>query len=135
MRAPCAVGSTHMFSWGIIASEKRISLPVPRSCTYTCPVFPPWITTSTILPSLSLACVRIGGLTASRSHTSCAMYWKCHLYLPVARSIATIESVYRLSPGRSVPYRSGEGLPATKNTVLVLRSTAGVIHTPPPSVW
>src|SRR2546427_8746699 len=24
----------------------------------------------------SLACVKIGGLTASRSHTSCATYWK-----------------------------------------------------------
>jgi len=33
MRAPVAVGSTHMFSCGIIASEKRISLPVARSCT------------------------------------------------------------------------------------------------------
>ena len=30
MRAPSFVGSTHMFSCGIIASEKRISLPVLR---------------------------------------------------------------------------------------------------------
>src|SRR5678815_5212950 len=98
------------------------------------PVLPPCIATSTILPDASLACVRITGLTASRSHTSCAMYCECHLYVPLSRSIATIELVYRLSPGRMAPYRSGDGLPATKNTVRDLRSTAGVIHTPPPSV-
>src|ERR1700704_810682 len=66
------------------------------------PVLPPWMTTSTILPSLSFACVRIGGLTASRSHTSCAMYWKCHLYVPLSRSTATIEAGYRLSVGRGI---------------------------------
>ena len=48
-------------------------------------------TTSTILPLSSFACVRIGGLTASRSHTSCAMYCECHLYVPLSRSTATIE--------------------------------------------
>ena len=63
------------------------------------------------------------------------MYWKCHLYVPLSRSIATIELVYRLSPGRIAPYRSGDGLPTTKNTVRVFWSIAGVIHTPPPSVW
>src|SRR3954467_10331234 len=75
------------------------------------------------------------GLTASRSHTSCGTYCECHLYAPVFRSTATMESVYRLSPGRIAPYRSGEGLPTTKNAVLVLVSIAGVIHTPPPKVW
>src|SRR5678815_5772607 len=40
-----------------------------------------------------------------------------------------------LSPGRSAPYRSGEGLPTTNQIVLFFRSTAGFIHTPPPSVW
>ena len=45
-----------------------------------------------------------------------------------------MESVYRLSPGRSAPYRSGEGLPTTKKMVRVFKSTAGVIQTPPPSV-
>ena len=33
IRAPSLVGRTHMFSCGTIASEKRISLPVLRSCT------------------------------------------------------------------------------------------------------
>jgi len=33
MRAPAAVGSTHMFSCGIIASEKRMRLQFERSWT------------------------------------------------------------------------------------------------------
>src|SRR5258708_33071716 len=92
MRAPCGVGSVHMFSCGIMASEKRISLPVARSWTYTWPVLPAWITTSTTLPEASFACVRMGGLTASRSHTSGATYCECHLYLPSSRTTATLES-------------------------------------------
>ena len=35
IRAPSGVGSVHMFSCGIIASEKRISSQLERSCTYT----------------------------------------------------------------------------------------------------
>ena len=40
-----------------------------------------------------------------------------------------------VSPGRIAPNRSGDGLPTTKKMVRVFRSTAGFIHTPPPSVW
>mgnify|MGYP003705485895 CR=1 FL=1 len=45
------------------------------------------------LPSLPAAFTMAGGLTASRSHTSCAMYWKWQTYLPVSRSTETSESV------------------------------------------
>src|SRR6059058_4747195 len=73
-----------------------------------------------------------GGLTASRSHTSCGTSWKPHLNLPVVASIAAIDSVQRLSPGRIEPSRSGDGLPIATNSVLLASSYAGVIHIEPP---
>src|SRR2546430_17362308 len=79
---------------------------------------------------LSFASTRMGGLAASRSQTSWATYWKCHLYFPESRSTATMESVYRLSPGRSDPYRSGDGLQTKKKLVRVFKSTAGDIPMP-----
>src|SRR5215475_6995768 len=79
MRAPSAVGSTHIFSCGIIASENRIRLQFERSWTYTWPVLPPWMTPGIVLPALSFTSTRIGELTASRSQTSWATYWKWHL--------------------------------------------------------
>src|SRR2546430_15944615 len=74
---------------------------------------------------LSFASTRMGGLAASRSQTSWATYWKCHLYFPESRSTATMESVYRLSPGRSAPYRFGDGLTTTMKLVRVFKFTAG----------
>src|SRR5207302_5177022 len=73
-----------------------------------------------------------GGLTASRSHTSCGTSWKPHLNLPVVASIAAIDSVQRLSPGRIEPSRSGDGLPVATNSVLPASSYAGGIHIEPP---
>src|SRR5258708_32287055 len=101
---------------------------------YTWPGLAALVGSLRVLPALSLASGRMTGLTGSRSHTWCAMYCECHLYSRVFRLTAIIELVYRLSPGRIAPYRSGDGLPATKKTMRVSRSTAGVIHTPPPRV-
>src|SRR5262249_59032808 len=79
MRAPSAVGSTHMFSCGIIASENRIRLQFERSWTYTWPVLPPWMTPGIVLPALSFTSTRIGGLTASRAPTARGTHWKGHV--------------------------------------------------------
>src|SRR5437879_12243518 len=46
--------------------------------------------------------------------------------------MATMPSVQRLSPGRTEPSRSGDGLPTATYSVFVASSYAGVIHTPPP---
>src|SRR5205809_6259966 len=73
-----------------------------------------------------------GGLTASRSHTSCGTSWKPHLNFPLAASIAAIDSVKRWTPGRIEPSRSGDGLPIATNSVLLASSYAGVIHMEPP---
>src|SRR6185437_16052563 len=54
------------------------------------------------------------------------------LVFPVAASIATMASVKRLSPGRAVPSKSGDGLPTVTKMVLDALSYAGVVHTPPP---
>src|ERR687897_943284 len=43
-----------------------------------------------------------------------------------------MELVYRLSPGRTLPSRSGEGLPVVKTTSPRSRSIAGACQTPPP---
>src|SRR5207245_2388956 len=61
--------------------------------------------------------------------------WSPHLNFPLVASIATIDSVHRLSPGRMEPSRSGEGLPIATNSVLLASSYAGVIHTEPPPVF
>src|SRR5438876_646304 len=76
--------------------------------------------------------VDIAVLTASRSHTSCGTSWKPHLNLPLVASMAAIDSVQRLSPGRIEPSRSGDGLPIATNSVLLASSYAGVIHIEPP---
>ena len=47
-------------------------------------------------------------------------------------SIATSESDQRLSPGRTLPSRSGDGLPVVANTQPRSASTAGVIQGPAP---
>ena len=47
-------------------------------------------------------------------------------------SIATMPSTQRLSPGRTEPSRSGDGLPIATYSIFVASSYAGVIHTPPP---
>src|SRR5437879_13354029 len=73
-----------------------------------------------------------GGLTASRSHTSCGTSWKPHLNLPLVASMAAIDSVQRLSPGRIEPSRSGDGFPIATNNVWLESSYAGVIHIEPP---
>src|SRR5207302_1868296 len=52
-----------------------------------------------------------GGCTASQSQTSCGVYWKYHLSLPVLASRAMSQAVYRLSPRRSSPLKSGPALP------------------------
>src|SRR5919108_2634934 len=75
IRSPSGVGNTHMFSCGIIAWENRISLQLERSCTYTWPVLPPWTRPGIVLPALSFTSTRIGGLPASRAHTSWGTYW------------------------------------------------------------
>src|SRR5437773_12119218 len=49
--------------------------------------------------------------------------------------MATIPSTQRLSPGRTEPSRSGDGLPIATNSVFVASSYAGVIHTEPPPVF
>src|SRR6266550_377479 len=41
-------------------------------------------------------------------------------------------STQRLSPGRTEPSRSGDGLPIATYSIFVASSYAGVIHTPPP---
>src|SRR2546426_463426 len=73
-----------------------------------------------------------GGLTASRSHTSCGTSWLPHLNSPLVALRATTLSVHRLSPGRIPPSRSGDGLPIATNSVLVASSYAGAIHIEPP---
>src|SRR5256886_4304529 len=53
-----------------LAAERRISLPVAASSTYTNPVFPA-STTAFLPPTMAIT----GGLTASRSHTSWGTSW------------------------------------------------------------
>src|SRR6059058_3954634 len=130
MNTPSAVGWLYMFCCGTNAAERRISLPVAASNTYTKPVLPA-STTAFFPPTMAMT----GGLTASRSHTSCGTSWYPHLNLPLVASIATIDSVQRLSPGRIEPSRSGDGFPIATNSVLVASSYAGVIHIEPPPVF
>src|SRR5438128_1367216 len=52
------------------AADLRISLPVAASSTYTNPVLPA-STTAFLPPTMAMT----GGLTASRSHTSCGTSW------------------------------------------------------------
>src|SRR5213083_3524380 len=130
MRTPLAVGWANMFSCGTNASLLRISFPVPASRTYTQPVLPA-STTAFFPPTIAIT----GGLTASRSHTSCGTSWYPHLNLPLVASMATTDSVQRLSPGRIEPSRSGDGLPIATNSVFVASSYAGVIHIEPPPVF
>src|SRR5438105_9629312 len=130
MNTPSAVGWLYMFCCGTNAAERRISLPVAASSTYTKPVFPA-STTAFLPPTIAIT----GGLTASRSHTSCGTSWYPHLNLPLVASIATTDSVQRLSPGRIEPSRSGDGFPIATNSVFVASSYAGVIHTEPPPVF
>src|SRR5256885_611973 len=106
MNTPSGVGWLYMFCCGTNAAERRISLPVAASNTYTNPVLPA-STTAFFPPTMAMT----GGLTASRSHTSCGTSWYPHLNLPLTASIATIDSVQRLSPGRIEPSKSGDGLP------------------------
>src|SRR5712691_8739802 len=49
--------------------------------------------------------------------------------------MATMQSVYRLSPGRTLPSRSGDGLPTETKMVFKSLSYAGVVQTPPPPVF
>src|SRR3954465_6241660 len=58
--------------------------------------------------------------------------WKCHRCLPVLASIATIDAVKRLSPGRLLPSRSLDAFPVEKKISPRSGSTAGVCHTGPP---
>src|SRR5690242_15566546 len=51
---------------------------------------------------------------------------------PVDASNATTQSVYRLSPGRCEPSRSGQGFPVVRYIVLRAGSIAGVVQIPPP---
>src|SRR5213079_576361 len=112
MNTPSAVGCEYMFCCGTNACERRISLPVAASSTYTKPVLPA-STTAFFPPTIAIT----GGLTASRSHTSCGTSWYPHLNLPLVASMATTDSVQRLSPGRIEPSRSGDGLPIATNSV------------------
>src|SRR2546426_10615711 len=130
MNTPSAVGCVYMFCCGTNAWERRISLPVAASSTYTKPVFPA-STTAFLPPTMAIT----GGLTASRSHTSCGTSWEPHLNSPFVALIATMLSVHKLSPGRIEPSRSGDGLPIATNRVLVSASYAGVIHIEPPPVF
>src|SRR5690349_5742995 len=130
MNTPSAVGCEYMFCCGTNAAERRISLPVAASSTYTNPVLPA-STTAFFPPTMAIT----GGLVASRSHTSCGTSWYPHLNLPLVASSATIDSVQRLSPGRTEPSRSGDGLPIATYRVFVTSSYAGVIHTEPPPVF
>src|SRR3954470_6726000 len=127
MRTPFAVGGENMFSCGTNAWERRTGVPSVASITYTHPVLPAW--PSSLRP---LRTKRTGGLTASRSQTSCGTVWRYHLSLPVVTPTATTASQYRLSPGRTLPVRSGEGFPIVAYSVLVSGSYAGVIHVEPP---
>src|SRR6185312_8801091 len=52
--------------------------------------------------------------------------------LPSLASTAMMQSEHRLSPGRTEPSRSGDGLPTAKNNRCDAGSYVGVIHTPPP---
>src|SRR5205085_3993692 len=52
----------------------------------------------------------------SQSWTSCGVFWKCHLIVPVFTSSATMESLYRLSPSRPCPVHCGFGCPVPKYT-------------------
>src|SRR5881392_531242 len=130
MNTPSAVGCEHMFFCGTNACERRISLPVAASSTYTKPVLPA-STTAFFPPTMAIT----GGLTASRSHTSCGTSLYPHLNLPLVASIATTLSLQRLSPGRIEPSRSGDGLPIATYSVLVASSYAGVIHMDAPPVF
>src|SRR5436190_18853335 len=49
--------------------------------------------------------------------------------------MATMQSVYRLSPGRTLPSRSGDGLPTVTKIVFDSLSYEGLVHTPPPPVF
>src|SRR2546430_6650061 len=68
MNTPSAVGWVYMLCCGTNACERRISLPVAASSTYTNPVLPA-STTAFLPPTMAIT----GGLTASRrseEHTS-----------------------------------------------------------------
>src|ERR1051325_7279647 len=62
MNTPSAVGCEYMFCCGTNACERRISLPVAASSTYTKPVLP--ASTTAFFPATMAI---TGGLTASRS--------------------------------------------------------------------
>ena len=64
---------------------------------------------------------RIGGDTSSQSHDSFGLYCMWPLICPVATSIATVDAMYRLSPGRRSPIH-GPPLPVPQNERFVAGS-------------
>src|SRR4029453_5443981 len=84
------------------SSTPKIGLPVVRSRMNIQPVLPTDASAGIVFP-LCLMSTRTGGDGMSESHRSWCTVWKCHLYLPVVTSTATIELANRLLPGRSPP--------------------------------
>src|ERR1700710_796034 len=61
--------------------------------------------------------------------------WKCHLYLPVSASRATIEAVNRFSPSREAPSH-GDAFEVEKKIIPVSGFTVGVFQIEaPPSLY
>src|SRR5688572_28353856 len=84
------------------SSTPWIGSPVSRLRMYIRPGLPVSASAGMRLPS-TVTSNSTGGAGRSQSHRSWWIVWKCHLYLPVVASTATIELPNRLLPGRSPP--------------------------------
>src|SRR4029453_14019354 len=84
------------------SSIGQIGSPVIRSNTYNHACLLGTATTFRALPLLGTS-GSSGAEDRSWSQIGWCTNWKCHLYLPVARSTQTRLSPYRLLPGRLPP--------------------------------
>src|SRR5437763_14397205 len=100
------------------------------------PTFEPYTTALRMWP-FTRTSASTGAITLSMSQMLWCTDWKCHLYAPVFRSIATIELENRLSPGRSEPSCDDlqpRALPNVQYTDFSTGSIAGWIHGEAPPV-
>src|SRR5207244_54280 len=106
MNTPSAVGCVYMFCCGTNACERRMSLPVAASSTYTNPVLPA-STTAFLPPTIAIT----GGLTHADRPPVC----QASAYFP-ASAFSFARSRFRSSPsgvvlenGPHQPPSSGDG--------------------------
>ncbi len=92
-------------------------LPLVRSSTKKYPLREACISILRGLPSKS-ASTRTGTSLASQSCVSCGEAWKPQTSLPVSGLMATMLQVHGLSPGRTLPLRTGVGFPVPTKTRL-----------------